>query len=107
MTANQDEVWGMSWSMSGCWLIKCGATLGAFQDFELPPEREAHGKLVVAAPELLAALEALLQHAEYQAGVIEGEFGSSRSLNEMERAGDLDVEIINAREAIALAKGGI
>ncbi|WP_368216622.1 hypothetical protein [Aeromonas sp. R2-3] len=56
--------------------------------------------------ELLAALTLSLEQMEVDAIFIDGEYNSSRDLDELEQDGDLPNAILVARAAIAKAKGG-
>lgn len=56
--------------------------------------------------ELLAALTLSLEQMEVDAVFIDGEYNSSRDLDELEQDGDLPNAILVARSAIAKAKGG-
>jgi hypothetical protein len=64
-----------------------------------------HQELVAAAPELYEALKSALELLEHNAVDIDGEWGSGRSLEQIELDGDLNEEIIKAREALTKAKG--
>ena len=66
-----------------------------------------HAKLIAAAPELYEALKSALELLEYNAVDINGEWGAGRSLEQIELEGDLNEEIIKAREALAKARGGL
>jgi hypothetical protein len=72
---------------------------------EQAEQTEANARLIAAAPELLAALEAALSKMESDESQIEGEWGSSLSLEELEKDGSLSAEIITARAVIAKARG--
>ncbi|MDH1634683.1 hypothetical protein [Aeromonas caviae] len=56
--------------------------------------------------DLLAALTLSLEQMEVDAVFIDGEYSSSRDLDELEQDGDLPNAILVARSAIAKAKGG-
>ena len=56
--------------------------------------------------ELLAALTLSLEQMECDAVFIDGEYSSSRDLDELEQDGDLPNAILVARSVIAKAKGG-
>jgi len=58
------------------------------------------------ADDMLNALVNLLKLAEEHQVSIEDEFGTGRTLLEIENAGELRSEIIAARAAIAAQKGG-
>jgi hypothetical protein len=64
---------------------------------------ESRARLMAAAPDLLAAGQALLGWAEAAEEQIEGERGDGRSLEQMEAAGTLASEILAMRAAIAKA----
>ena len=68
-------------------------------------ERNAIKSLIAAAPELLEALEEALLKMESDEERIEGEWGSCRSLEQLEKDGDLDDAILKARAVIAKARG--
>jgi len=55
--------------------------------------------------ELLVAAVAALDLLEGYEETVEGEWGGGRSLEEIERDGDLPKEIVDLRAAIAKAKG--
>lgn len=67
---------------------------------------DADANLIAAAPDLLEALESALVQMECDEERIEGERGSCRSLEQMEKDGDLSSAILDARVAIAKARGG-
>lgn len=71
-----------------------------------PSEHNANARLIAAAPELLEALEEALRKMGEDEEQIEGEWGHSRTLQQMEAEGDLSEAIVKARAAIAKAKGG-
>ena len=56
-------------------------------------------------PELLEAAKAALELLKIYESRIEGEWGDGRSLEEIERDGDLPAESLNLRTAIAKAEG--
>jgi hypothetical protein len=59
-----------------------------------------------AVPEMVKALERAVSQMSSDATCIDGEFGSCRSLEEMEADGDLPEALVLARAALAKAKEG-
>lgn len=58
-----------------------------------------------AAPDLYKALEDLVRGAEMDKEQIDSEWGSGRTIEEIEADGDLSKRIINARTVLAKARG--
>ena len=65
-----------------------------------------HAKVAGQRDELLAALELAVEQMESDAVGIEYECGCGRSLEELDRLGQLPEAILEARAAIARVKGG-
>ena len=67
---------------------------------------KANAILASTAPELYDALENALQKMEQMEEQIEGEWGMGKSLERLEKDGELSEEILQARAALAKARGG-
>lgn len=66
----------------------------------------ANGNLLADAPAMLDLIERMLVDSEYLASWLEREIGVGLSLKELEEAGRLDREVIEARALIAKHRGG-
>lgn len=104
--------WDFSWEIqpNGCptvghkGLMVCMVAHSA-KDPEQKETALANASLIAAAPELLEALEEALLKMESDEERIEGEWGSCRSLEQLEKDGELDDAILKARAIIAKARG--
>lgn len=66
----------------------------------------AANELATENQRLREALEASIEQMEYDAAKIDGEWGDCRSIDELERDGELPEALVLARAALAQEQGG-
>lgn len=84
--------------------VRKGQSWHAYQAHK--KHREEVKELTAQRDDLLAALELAVEQMESDAAKIESEWGCGRGIDELEEIGKLPDAILEARDAIARAKGG-